>query len=90
MILVGTLKGAGDTQFLLRVSLFLSFMLGLFSWLSVNVWSLDVYGCWTLIVLWCLLAAVIYMIRFWKGKWRSMRVIEQPGDVDAAVAATAE
>jgi MATE family multidrug resistance protein len=77
MVLVGTLKGAGDTQFLLRVSLVLSVLLGLFSYLSVNVWKLSVNGAWTLIVFWCLLAAVTYTIRFWQGKWRSMRVIEQ-------------
>jgi multidrug resistance protein, MATE family len=84
MILVGTLKGAGDTQFLLRVSLVLSALLAGFSYLSVNVWKLSVYGTWTLIVFWCVLAAVMYTIRFWQGKWRSMRVIEQaPGTVES-------
>jgi MATE family multidrug resistance protein len=76
MVFVGALKGAGDTRFLLRVSLLLGALLALFSWLSVEVWRLNVYGCWTLIVFWCLIAAVIYTIRFWQGKWRRMRVIE--------------
>jgi MATE family multidrug resistance protein len=76
MIFVGTLKGAGDTRFLLVVSLFLASLLGLFSYVSVQVWQLSVYGCWMLIVFWCLIAAVVYLVRFWQGKWRSMRVIE--------------
>jgi MATE family multidrug resistance protein len=80
MILVGALKGAGDTQFLLKVSLVLATLLGVFSYLSVDVWNLDVYGCWTLIVLWCLIAAVTYVMRYRQGKWRAMRVIEQPGE----------
>jgi MATE family multidrug resistance protein len=78
MIYVGVLKGAGDTQFLLKVSLVLAALLGSFSYLSVEVWKLNVFGCWTLIVCWCLIAAVTYLVRFRQGKWRSMRVIEQP------------
>jgi MATE family multidrug resistance protein len=77
MIFIGALKGAGDTQFLLRVSLVLSILLGTFSYLSVEVWQLSVYGAWTLIVFWCLLAAVTYLVRYRQGYWRKMRVIEQ-------------
>ena len=73
MIFVGALKGAGDTKFLLRVSLGLAAMLAGFSWLSVQVWKKSVFGCWTLVVLWCLIAAVIYVLRFRQGRWRAMR-----------------
>jgi MFS family permease len=83
MIYIGALKGAGDTRFLLRVSLVLALLLASFSYLSVEVWRLNVYGCWTLIVFWCLLAAVTYFIRYRGGKWRSMRVIEQTPIVES-------
>ena len=76
MIFVGSLKGAGDTRFLLVVSLVLASLLGGFSYLSVEVWHLNVFGCWALIIFWCLIAAVTYVIRFRLGKWRRMRVIE--------------
>jgi MATE family multidrug resistance protein len=76
MILVGALKGAGDTRFLLFVSLLLASLLAEFSYVSVQVWHLTVYGCWVLVVLWCTLSAVIYVLRFRQGKWRSMRVID--------------
>ena len=76
MIFVGALKGAGDTRFLLCVSLALAGLLAGFSWLSVQVWRLSVFGCWTLIVFWCLIAAVTYVLRFRQGRWRTMRVIE--------------
>jgi multidrug resistance protein, MATE family len=76
MVYIGTLKGAGDTRFLLRVSLVLATLLASFSYLSVKVWKLGIYGCWTLIVFWCLIAAVTYFLRYRQGKWRSMRVIE--------------
>jgi MATE family multidrug resistance protein len=77
MIFVGALKGAGDTQFLLRVSLALAALLATFSYLSVEVWKLNIFGAWTLVVFWCLIAAAAYGVRFWQGKWRRMRVIEK-------------
>ncbi len=77
MIFVGAIKGAGDTQFVLYVSLALAAMLAGFSWLSVEVWRLNVYGCWALVVFWCLTAAGAYAVRFRQGKWRRMRVIEK-------------
>ena len=87
MIFVGALKGAGDTRFLMGVSLGLAMLLAGFSWLCVQTWQLNVYGCWTLIVLWCLIAAVTYVVRFWKGRWRRMRVIESPpAIVEGAIA----
>jgi MATE family multidrug resistance protein len=76
LVFVGALKGAGDTQFLLRVSLILGGLLAGFSWLSVEVLKLGVYGCWMLVVFWCWIAAAVYVARFWQGKWRRMRVIE--------------
>jgi MATE family multidrug resistance protein len=76
LVFVGALKGAGDTRFLLRVSVLLAALLGGFSYLSVEVWRLSVYQCWTLIVFWCLIAAAMYVVRFCQGKWRRMRVIE--------------
>jgi MATE family multidrug resistance protein len=86
MVFVGALKGAGDTRFLLRVSLVLSVLLAAFSYFSVEVWQMSVFGCWTFIVFWCWIAAVAYLVRFLQGKWRGMRVIEQPAEVADALA----
>jgi hypothetical protein len=70
----------------------LAALLGIFSWLSVEVWELNVYGCWTLVVFWCWLAAITYLVRFWQGKWRRMRVIEtsRPEFAEPVTTATAE
>jgi MATE family multidrug resistance protein len=76
MVFVGALKGAGDTQFILRVSIVLAAMLAGFSWLAVEVWRLNVYGCWVLVCLWVWIASATYFLRFRQGKWRRMRVIE--------------
>jgi MATE family multidrug resistance protein len=92
MVFVGAIKGAGDTRFVLWVSLALAAMLAGFSWLSVEVWRLSVFGCWALVVLWCLIAAAAYAVRFWQGKWRYMRVIEHshPGSREFLPAVAAE
>ena len=76
MIFVNAIKGAGDTRFVLWVSLIMATLLAVASWLAVEVLNLGLYGCWTLITLWVSSMGVIYMLRFMQGKWRSMRVIE--------------
>lgn len=79
MVFVGAIKGAGDTRFVLWVSLGLAAMLAGFSWLCVEVWKSGIYGCWMLITFWVWIAAATYVARFWQGKWRRMRVIEPEG-----------
>jgi len=78
MTFVSAIKGAGDTVFVLRVSLVLAALLGGLSYLSVEVWELGIYGCWALITGWVWIAAVTFYLRFRQGKWRAMRVIEEP------------
>jgi MATE family multidrug resistance protein len=78
MIFVNAIKGAGDTQFVLYFSLVMASLLAVLSWLAVVQFELGVYGCWTLIAAWITTMAVIFLLRFLQGKWRSMRVIEEP------------
>ena len=78
MIFASAIKGAGDTQFVLKVSIVMASLLALLSWLAVHVFNLGLYGCWTLITLWICGLGVIFLLRFLQGSWRSMRVIEMP------------
>jgi MATE family multidrug resistance protein len=90
MVFVGALKGAGDTPFVLRASLLLTALLAGLSWLCVEHWRTGIVGCWLLVTLWVWLAAAIYLVRFLQGKWRRMRVIEQPAPgLGEALAVTA-
>jgi MATE family multidrug resistance protein len=84
MVFAGAIKGAGDTVFVFFVSLVLAALLAAFSFLAVEVWELDILGCWTLIALWVLSAAATYFWRFRAGQWRRMRVIE-PETAELAV-----
>lgn len=85
MVFAGAIKGAGDTPFVMRVSLVLATALAVLSWLAVEVWQFGVYGCWALITAWVWAAAIVYALRFRQGKWRRMRVIDRPapGEADA-------
>jgi MATE family multidrug resistance protein len=76
MVFVSAIKGAGDTVFVLRVSLLLAFALAGLSYFSVEVWHLGVYGMWALVTAWVWTAAITFYLRFRQGQWRTMRVIE--------------
>jgi MATE family multidrug resistance protein len=77
MVFVSAIKGAGDTRFVLCVSLAMALVLSVLSWLSVEVFRLSVYGCWGLITVWVWILGLTYFARFMQGNWRAMRVIEQ-------------
>jgi MATE family multidrug resistance protein len=77
IIFVSVLRGAGDTRFVMFVSAVMAAILAGTTWLGVEKWKLDVYALWTLITVWVYALAVIYVLRYYQGKWRAMRVIDQ-------------
>lgn len=84
IILVSALKGAGDTGFIMLMSLTMASALAVTSYLAVEVLDFNVYECWVLIVVWLVVMAAAYLLRFTSGKWRHMRVIEQVHHVQGA------
>jgi MATE family multidrug resistance protein len=77
IIFVSVLRGAGDTRFVMFVSAVMASLLAGTTWLGVEKWKFDVFALWTLITAWVWTLAVIYILRYRQGKWRSMRVIDQ-------------
>lgn len=76
MMFSSAVKGAGDTRFVLRVSMVMATLLSVLSWVAVEWLELGVYGCWAVITLWVWVMGIVFLLRFLGGKWRSMRVIE--------------
>jgi len=77
IIFSGTLKGAGDTRFVMVVTVCLSItMLVIPSILVVKLhWGL--YTAWSFATAYVCALAVVFMMRVIAGKWKSMRVIER-------------
>ena len=76
IVFVSAIKGAGDTRFVLRVSMVMASALAILSYLAVERWNLGIYGCWAIIASWIGGMGIVYFLRFLQGKWKSMRVIE--------------
>ncbi|TWT88994.1 Multidrug resistance protein MdtK [Pseudobythopirellula maris] len=77
MVFVNALKGAGDTRYILLVSLVMASLLSVMSYLAVAIWEFSLMGCWAIITAWVFITGVVYLLRFLQGNWRTMRVIEQ-------------
>jgi MATE family multidrug resistance protein len=77
MIITAVLKGAGDTRFIMwSIGLLSLFGMVVPLYVGMEIYGLGLYFAWTCIVVFICLLASITFGRFWRGKWKSMRVIE--------------
>jgi MATE family multidrug resistance protein len=84
ILFVSAIKGAGDTRFVLVITSLMAPLpvlgcLGVFAWLEEGH---RLTGCWAVITVWICALAVIYLLRFLQGRWRTMRVIEPAARVE--------
>lgn len=87
IIFSGALKGAGDTFFVLVITLVVSLTVGTAIWVGVTWFDFGLFWCWTVVSAWVFLLGVIYFLRFLYGPWRTMRVIEKPREAELVEAA---
>lgn len=76
MIMASAIKGAGDTRFVMYVSLGMACALSLLTYGAVVVMQQGVFQCWILITAWVCVFGMIFLARFIQGRWKSLRVIE--------------
>ena len=91
IMFTSAIKGAGDTRFILIVSLVVSPIPVLLAWGGIALFGWGLLWCWVILTGWIWLTAVLYCVRFLRGKWRDMRVIEPSvlvGDLSPAVQST--
>jgi MATE family multidrug resistance protein len=74
IILSSAIKGAGDTKFLMKllIILFTTFSIAMY----ISTKHLGLYGCWSILVIYCIVLNISCYLRYKSGKWKSMRVIE--------------
>jgi multidrug resistance protein, MATE family len=86
IIFSSTLKGAGDTRFVM-VSIVISsvFVLIAPTWLAVRLGG-GIYTCWIIATTYVILLSFIFFFRFRNGAWKSMKVIEHVPVIPATCA----
>jgi MATE family multidrug resistance protein len=78
IIFSSAIKGAGDTRFVMKMILLLSlFLLVLPTYIVVILLHADVYTAWTIASFYIIVLGFAFLWRFLKGKWKTMRVIEE-------------
>lgn len=81
IVFSSTLKGAGDTRFVMIISLSMGWgVMFLPSWIMVRYFGMGVFTAWSFLTACVVLMGFTFLARFLRGAWRDMRVIEQaPG-----------
>ena len=87
IVLSAALKGAGDTRFVMISSLIVSWVIMVVpSYLAIMVFGQGLYVTWAFGTAYISLLGFVFLARFLKGQWKSMRVIEEaPHPVAAAL-----
>ena len=80
VIFSAAIKGAGDTRFVLITTLGASALPVVMTWVGVKIFGHGLLWSWISVTTWVCLLGVVFLLRFVQGRWRSMRVIEQPAE----------
>ncbi len=82
IIFCSAIKGAGDTRYVMLVTVILSVFLFIIPvYLTVVVFELGLMVAWVFATAYITLLGVVFYLRFLGGKWKTMRVIEQRGEI---------
>jgi len=82
IIFTSAIKGAGDTRFVMLLTVLLSlFVLIIPTYLAIVVFEYGLMVSWLLATIYIIVIGVTFYLRFLGGKWKAMRVIEQAPQV---------
>lgn len=77
LVFLGALEGAGDTRFIMKMSVVISILLLVIPcYLYIRYFEATLLGLWWIITINVVIYCVVFYWRFKNGPWRSMRVIE--------------
>jgi MATE family multidrug resistance protein len=77
LIAGGVLRGAGDTRWLMWVSILLHWIMLIVEYFVIEVWGLGPRVAWVVFVIMILATAVTYLIRLMGPKWRSEEAFQR-------------
>lgn len=77
IIFSSALKGAGDTRFVMIVTVSMSWLIMVLpSFLAIVVFKAHLFTAWGFMILFVALLSCAFLRRFIQGKWQNMRVID--------------
>jgi MATE family multidrug resistance protein len=79
IVFVGAIKGAGDTRYVVLASIVCSsgfVLFGLVGHRAISHVGDQLYWWWWALTGWILMLAIAYTFRFWQGRWKTKKVIE--------------
>lgn len=81
IVLIGALRGAGDTVFIMLATSLISILSVAIGWTCEEYFQwreqgIALWGWWWILTAWIFVLGSVYMLRFLGGKWKTMRVIE--------------
>ena len=73
--LSNTLRASNDARYCMLVSIFSMWIFRIgFSYLLAGHLRLGVFGVWAAMIVDWLVRAIFFVIRYWRGKWQSIRI----------------
>lgn len=80
IVFSSVIKGAGDTRFVLLATAMISPIPVGLAWLGIRQWRWQLTDYWWVVTIWIWVLAMVYFLRFLRGPWRRMTVIESRED----------
>ena len=75
LVLAGTLRGAGDTKWVMYISVVLHWIMAISAYFMIKVFVLDPITIWMGFIGFIVILGFAVFLRFWFGPWKKMRVI---------------
>ncbi len=83
VVLVGALRGAGDTFWAMCISVSLHWLLAAILFFILHVLHLSAETAWVALVCTFMLFSLLFYLRYRSGKWRTLRVVQTPEELIA-------
>jgi len=85
IIFASAIKGAGDTRFIMYAIVVISAgVLVVPTYVAISVFDYGLMAGWTIVSAYVITLGLVFYVRFLGGKWKTMRVIEEPVPVICA------
>ena len=75
LVLSGTLRGAGDTKWVMYISVVLHWLMAISAYFMIKVFVLDPVTIWMGFISFIIILGIAMFMRYWFGPWKKMRII---------------